>query len=66
MIHVILILLEKRSLCPLVVLKIAVEETQSMLVLVLMTSALGEARETLENAEEEVPSSSVVVALFPR
>ena len=66
MIHVTLILLEKRSLCPLVVLKIAAEETLSMLVLALMTSALGEARETLEVVEERMRTSSVVVALFPR
>ena len=66
MIHVTQILLEKRSLCPLVVLKKAAEETLSMLVLVLMTSALGEARETLEVVEERMRRSSVVVALFPR
>ena len=32
----------------------------------LMTSALGEARETLEVVEERMRRSSVVVALFPR
>ena len=49
-----------------VVLKIAAEKTLSMSVLALMTSALGEARETLEVVEERMRRSSVVVALFPR
>ena len=62
----ILILWEKLSLCPLVVLKIEAEKTLSMLVLALMTSAVGEARETLEVVEERVRRSSVVVALFSR
>ena len=41
-------------------------KTLSKLVLALMKSALGEARETLEVVEERMRRSSVVVALFPR